>query len=800
MKRAGGRAIQCAVVAAALAAEMFCASRYPADVYPTGQDGVAAEGISESDLTEKDLPEGLPADNGKLAEAEKRAETAAGPAVRRKPLEAATLTWEEVPVELKNREFTFGTLHVSLPERSAWEYEIREDGAVSVCLSATDRPAPFKKMYFTHYRVAWADTWELKLAALELTGLEEGRWFFFLEEEEPKDRTFGIELRDRKNRKNYYVFVCGEDLYLLEDNDIESYKLLFGEGPEEDDLTWDDVGGLVALTYGYSFYRLGGESCAFLEEERLFGGDRFVMVYRDGDFERPVQVFGSNVSIYEDINFDGYRDISVYDEKKEVRQYLLWSEEEGQFVEVVGPRNEDFYFAGTEILEEFEVIWKYDNDWDTDTWEKSGMTEELYRWEGVELKEMRCISGEIGAEEVFVELTEAGECLASGRFPKEGWQENPEVRKLYEQFYEGFLPREFYYTWHTAPDWEKCIPDALVELLSKALEEGTEDAALGQLKTGHELSDGETEKASAACRELFDALQLAEPYRGSSVERLVRTDLDNDGIEDIYARIYSGGSGGFADYILYRGMEDGGYQKTGYGSGTFIEAFTPICFDGKNYICRREEDYDKKIENGLVLEGYRDGKMVETVTLSLVQGETDITLRSCQEGYREIAEMEREKAEDIFDDTENFRSVVGDAEEKVTGEDTIFLGDIDNDGELEKYIKFIWTPSNMWTQSMFEFELEEGAKKGVGEIAFEKAVYENWKARGVPIMFWVDARGAENIVNVMYRTDLYDYVIEGYLPSDTGDYESLYLIEKRSERAVGTIRAGRNPWGRYEVP
>lgn len=773
------------VIAAALTIGCVTAGRY-CPTWP-GQ-------VSNEENMEDSLPEEIA---GSLNEEEGKDGSGQTSGRRENSVEAAKLTWKEVPVELTDSEFTFGAIHMALPEESTWDYEKREDGTVSVCLWALEKPASFKKMYFTHYRVSWKDTWELKLAALELTGLNKAEWFFFMKEEEedkPRNRTFGIEMKDDKNRKNYYVLVYEEDLYFLEDNDAMSYKFRFGNKSEENNLTWDDAGGSIVRKDGYGFYCLDGRNRAFLEEERQCNGDKFVLLYREGDFEKPVQVFGVNVSILEDINFDGYFDILVSDRENEKREYLLWCEEEGRFVEAVTPQDAEFSFCmGKDMVEEFKTIWEYDDEWNVDTGERSRTTEKLYRWEGTVLKEMRSISGEIRGEDVLVELTdrENGECLTSGSFPRENWQENPEIQKLYRKFYEGYAPQEFYYTCHTASGKEKYIPDSLTEPLAKALQDGKEDEFLLRLKGGRKLSDKEMEEAGLQCAGIADVLWNRAHYDGMLVE-MVRADFDGDGVEDIYAGICKRGSGGFTDYIVYRGIEDGGYQETGHGSGIYWNAFTVIRFEGKNYICRKSQDYNKKIMDGLVLEGYRDGKMAETVTLHLVQGETEVSVRSCRKGYQEMAQKEREKAEDIFEKTEKFRAVIGEAEQKVPEKDNTYRGDIDNDGEIENYIKGVWTPSNMVMKSSLDFYMEE-------ETALEKAIYGNREKRGVPLIFWVDEWKDKNIANVMYRTDLYDYMIEGYLLNDAGDYKRLYLIEKKSERAVEIVRQGQNTMQR-EMP
>lgn len=66
-------------------------------------------------------------------------------------------------------------------------------------------------------------------------------------------------------------------------------------------------------------------------------------------------------------------------------------------------------------------------------------------------------------------------------------------------------------------------------------------------------------------------------------------------------------------------------------------------------------------------------------------------------------------------------------------------------------------------------------------------------------MLWVDAHNGKNIVNIMYRTGLYDYIVEGYLLEENGNYSTLYtdrrengIIHRRSQGMGDTAEAVEN--------
>ena len=100
-------------------------------------------------------------------------------------------------------------------------------------------------------------------------------------------------------------------------------------------------------------------------------------------------------------------------------------------------------------------------------------------------------------------------------------------------------------------------------------------------------------------------LATAENY-GLSEWHLV--DADNDGIEDLYAELYYGGTGGFVDDVLYHGNGDGTYSRD-YVYETIMHDATFITWNGKNYLVEPCIDYNRKTLSGLYLTSFENGKL-----------------------------------------------------------------------------------------------------------------------------------------------------------------------------------------------
>lgn len=144
--------------------------------------------------------------------------------------------------------------------------------------------------------------------------------------------------------------------------------------------------------------------------------------------------------------------------------------------------------------------------------------------------------------------------------------------------------------------------------------------------------------------------------------------------------------------------------------------------------------------------------------------------------------------------------VVGNAERKSENSEgeTVFFSDIDNDGVEESYIKRIWLASSMNSVDGLEFGMEESAERETLERVFSDGSdkWDIWR----PMMLWVDTHNGKNIVHVMYRTDLYDYIVEGYLLEENGNYSNLYTIEGKTELSVEKVRAWEILRKRWRMP
>ncbi len=292
----------------------------------------------------------------------------------------AKIVLEKVPAELTDTEFIYGKLHVVLSEESVLESPGNKEDGSFVCLSAEEAPSFLKKMYFTHYKVKWEEPWELIFTAFELSGQDEVRWYSAENGAELGDRVFvagakAVDIRENRGG-NFYMLVCDEDLYVLEDNGADSF--CFWDGSYKWNLRWDDSDQNIEGETEGSVSRLGDQGMDFLLCE-----GRGHVVFRNGNFKEPVQILEGRIDLFEDINFDGCSDLELYDEKRKERSYFLWDRSKERFVKAVVP--EGSYSLFKYRLEDYETIWDWDVERDND-WELSEITERLYRWEGKELK------------------------------------------------------------------------------------------------------------------------------------------------------------------------------------------------------------------------------------------------------------------------------------------------------------------------------------------------------------------------------------------------------------------------------
>lgn len=533
----------------------------------------------------------------------------------------------------------------------------------------------------------------------------------------------------------------------------------------------------------------GGAACASVEEEKEEKSAEVTWAEALAELSEKGCVYAKR-----DINFDGYLDVSIYNDEKKERRHFLWDEAGAQFVEAVIPEDIVEGYDIEKKLDDTKTFWGY-NDIRNDEYEIQEMRERLYQWEGVTLREVRSISCQLGEEEIRIVLTDpkSGACPACGTFEKEGWEKNPEVRELYAQFYQGYAPKELYYMCHDAPGEEEVIPGSLVETLSEAFAAGAEFKLLESLESGRELSDEEEAEAVKSA----DIAQAVEDV-GSGYVKMVKTDLDNDGVEDIFAEVDFGGTGGFGEYVLFQGDETGGYRRTGVGIEEHVrKEFYVICWEGKNYACHYKLNNGLYPMSGLILEGYRDGELVETVTLNLEAEKRNTSVVFCQDEYRDMAQKELEKAPLIYEQSGKYIEYAGDAEQEANPgekkEKNVFISDLDNDGIMESYHKEV---SDFHRLFFLAFWMEDEKM----EQTVKEAISAGYDDSSQMIMLWVDRWGEENVINILYQAGLHDYAVAGFLLDNTGSHRNVYLIESKAKRSVREVRAWEVPGKRYRIP
>ena len=535
------------------------------------------------------------------------------------------------------------------------------------------------------------------------------------------------------------------------------------------------------------------KSVSDMSDESISGmQDQEEIALQNGDYAEALEMLKGKAEVLDDLNFDGYPDIEIYNSEKSERSYFLWDEAESQFVRAIIPAEETKGISIEKKLDEFKTFWGY-GDVRDDDYRLLEMTEKLYQWDDIVLKEVRSISCRFEEEEVMITLTDAesGECFGEGTFAVKGWETNSEVRELYARFYQGYAPKELYYMRYDAPGEEQVIPESLVKELLRACEEDAEIELLESLETGRELSDSEKETEAAKSADIAQAMEDMD----SAHVKMIWADLDNDGVEDIYAEVDFGGTGEYGEYVLYQGDEAGAYKETGLGTEEHVrKPFYVICWEGKNYVCHHRADAGKLVWNGLILEGYQGGELVETVSFNWVPEKQTDSFIFCQDGYCDMVQKEMEKAPKIYDRATKFLESEGDAEQRDEAENYIFVSDIDNDGTVEKYEKQL---HDHYGIGYFGVEMEDRAAIGAKELIIPDCRDES----GREIMMWVDACDGKNIMNVMYETGGLDsYMVEGFLLDDAGGCSDLYAIERKTELEVETVQTWELPGKRSRIP
>lgn len=258
---------------------------------------------------------------------------------------------------------------------------------------------------------------------------------------------------------------------------------------------------------------------------------------------------------------------------------------------------------------------------------------------------------------------------------------------------------------------------------------------------------------------------------------VLRVDGDNDGIEDLFVWVLDGGSSGFSSRHFLKGQADGSFQCTCVTQNITRElAF--VSYDDTVYLLETDYDYNRKAADGFIINLYRDGEVIEEILMieEMAAYEPEIIYQA--EGYEELADQYAEEGRNGFwvddyrqnlsyetgsaetrEDTDEARDILG-----LTGRDSYYRSDFDNDGEREWYWKNIFYPSNYYTVMQLEERIYQeggGEESGVGLLETYSLEYE-----GVPLYFWVDKVGDKQVVFLLSyqgldKEYLYAYLIEG---------------------------------------
>lgn len=292
------------------------------------------------------------------------------------------------------------------------------------------------------------------------------------------------------------------------------------------------------------------------------------------------------------------------------------------------------------------------------------------------------------------------------------------------------------------------IPQELSELIIEAMRAGKEEETLAPLKVGQEISQEEYCSLTGSTLESFETVF---PFL---------VDVDNDGIDDLIGQLYGGGTGGFSSMVLYRGSEAGDYTLTS-SFECLLQNFAFISYQDKNYLLMEEHNYNTKYYSGYSLYLYDEGVLADGMIFSFEIMDYDMRVEYEQKAFAGADQirntLSNKDLPELLDNNEGV--LIGSAEIEGEKESYQYSSDIDNDGSIEYYNKYMWYPSNMGTVMMCIYDFEEST---VMDEIQESLRVEVGEAR--LYTYWLDRIDGKNVLYLYYGENL-DFTLYAVLIS-----------------------------------
>lgn len=250
---------------------------------------------------------------------------------------------------------------------------------------------------------------------------------------------------------------------------------------------------------------------------------------------------------------------------------------------------------------------------------------------------------------------------------------------------------------------------------------------------------------------------------------LLKTDADNDGIEDLFLWVRDGGSSGNTTFYLAKGDVNGTYTIT-HLRGTLSQEIAFISYEERTYLVLTTFEYNKKAVNGFTIIYYEAGVISDTVHLETIATSWEANIITCMPEYQTLAEQYAELGKDGFHDASmyDYRISAGSGERVETGDETLYYADINNDVTEEWYTKHIFYPSSMASDVSMSSRLYFAGNADTYENLTR---YYDLQYEGTPLTFWVEqitdgtSQTKQIICLLTYEgldtNHIYGYLIEG---------------------------------------